>query len=44
LSYRLKQFGDLTGLAPARRFADAIVCWIALGAEGGAGAGGAAGG
>lgn len=32
LSYRLKQFEEMTGLAPARRFADAIVCWIALGA------------
>jgi carbohydrate diacid regulator len=32
LSYRLRQFEETTGLAPARRFADAIVCWVALGA------------
>ena len=32
LSYRLRQFFELTGLSPTRRFSDAILCWIALGA------------
>lgn len=32
LAYRLRQFEDATGLAPARRFHDAVLAWIALGA------------
>lgn len=33
LAYRLRQFEEITGLAPARRFHDGVLTWIALGAD-----------
>ncbi|RAI33351.1 hypothetical protein CH338_22705 [Rhodoplanes elegans] len=33
LAYRLRQFEEITGLAPARRFHDAVLTWVALGAD-----------